>query len=75
MRILAVLLIIVVMVILCLVTIKIAYWMEKVDKKIDKKLYGFETDDYKLNRQIRVDTIIIFFVVATIGLIVLCFKQ
>ena len=75
MRILVALLIIIIMIILCLATIKIAYWMEQIDKKTDKNLYGFETDDYKVNRQIRVATIIIFFIVATIGLIVLCFKH
>ena len=74
MRILVALLIIVMMIILCLATIKIAYWMEKIDKKTDKNLYGFETDDYKVNRQIRVATIIIFFIVATIGLVLLYFK-
>jgi len=75
MRILVTILIIIIMIILCLSTIKIAYWMEKIDKKIDKNLYGFETDDYKVNRQIRVVAIIIFFVVTTIGLIVLYFKH
>jgi hypothetical protein len=49
--------------------------MEKIDKKTDKNLYGFETDDYKVNRQIRVAAIVIFFIVATIGLIVLYFKH
>ena len=75
MRILVALLIIIIMSILCLAAIKIAYWMEKIDKKTDKKLYGFETDDYKVNRQIRVAAIIIFFMVATTGLIVLYFKH
>lgn len=75
MPILVALLIIIIMIIICLATIKIAYWMEKIDKKTDKNLYGFETDDYKVNRQIRVAAIIIFFIVATIGLIVLYFKH
>ena len=75
MRILVALLIIIIMSILCLAAIKIAYWMEQIDKKTDKNLYGFETDDYKVNRQIRVAAIIIFFIVATIGLIVLYFKH
>lgn len=75
MRILVTILIIIIMIILCLGAIKIAYWMEKIDKKTDKNLYGFEMDDYKVNRQIRVAAIIMFFVIATIGLIVLYFKQ
>ncbi len=75
MRVLVVLLIIIIMIILCLATIKIAYWMEKIDKKTDRNLYDFETDDYKVNRQIRVAAIIIFFIVATMGLIVLYFKH
>lgn len=75
MRILVAFLFIIIMIALCLITIKIACWMEKIDKKTDKNLYGFETDDYKVNRQIRVAAIIIFFIVATIGLIVLGFKH
>ena len=75
MRILAIILFIIFMTILCLGTIKVAYWMEKMDKKIDKNLYGFETDNYKVNRQIRVFSIIIFFIVATVGLIVLGLKH
>lgn len=75
MRILVAFLFIIIMIVLCLITIKIAYWMEKIDKKTDKNLYGFETDNYKVNRQIRVAAIIIFFIVATIGLIVLGFKH
>ena len=38
MRILAIILFIIIMTILCLITIKIAYWMEKIDKETDKKI-------------------------------------
>ena len=75
MRVLAAFLIVVAMSILCFIIVKVAYWMEKIDKKTDKELYGFETDNYKVNRQIRVFSIITFFIIATIGLLVLCFKQ
>ncbi|MBO5439269.1 MAG: hypothetical protein J6A53_01275 [Clostridia bacterium] len=59
---------------LCFLAIKITYWMEKVDKKTDKEQFGFETDDYKINRKVRVASIIIFFVFATVGLLVLFLK-
>ena len=49
--------------------------MENVDKKVDKDSYGFEMDDYEVNRKIRVASIIIFFIVATIGLLILFFKH
>ena len=59
---------------LCFLAIKLAFWMEKIDKKIDKETLGFEVDDYKTNRKIRVVSIIIFFIVATIGLLFLFWK-
>ena len=75
MRILGAILIIIFMIVLCIIAIKISYWIEKIDKKTDKYLYGFETDDYKVNRQLRIAAIIIFFIITTIGLIVLYFKH
>ena len=45
---------------LCFLAIKLAFWMEKIDKKTDKETLGFEVDDYKTNRKIRVVSIIIF---------------
>ena len=75
MRILGAFLFIIIMCVLCFICIKIAYWMENVDKKVDKDSYGFEMDDYEVNRKIRVASIIIFFIVATIGLLILFFKH
>ena len=58
----------------CFLAIKLAFWMEKIDKKADKKTLGFEVDDYKTNRKIRVASIIIFFIFATVGLLFLFWK-
>ena len=46
-----------------------------IDKKSDKNTFGFETDDYETNRKIRIASIIIFFIFATIGLLILFFSQ
>lgn len=47
--------------------------MEKVDKKTDKETFGFETDDYE-TKKLRVASIIIFFIFATVGLLFLFLK-
>ncbi|MBQ4510811.1 MAG: hypothetical protein II984_08815 [Clostridia bacterium] len=58
----------------CFLAIKLAFWMEKIDKKADKETLGFEVDDYKTNRKIRVVSVIIFFIFATVGLLFLFWK-
>lgn len=68
------LLVVAAMTLLCFAFIKIAYWMERIDKKVDRDTIGFDTDDYEINRKIRVASIVIFFVIATIGIIILLLK-
>lgn len=51
--------------VLCVIICKIACWMQDVDRKTDKKLYGMELEDYDNNKKCAVAKIITLFLIIT----------
>lgn len=51
--------------VLCVIICKIACWMQDVDRKTDKKLYGMGLEDYDNNKKCAVAKIITLFLIIT----------
>lgn len=64
-KILGTLIILTLSTVLCVIICKIACWMQDVDRKTDKKLYGMELEDYDNNKKCAVAEIITLFVIIT----------
>ncbi len=64
-KILGILIILTLATALCVIICKIACWMQDVDRKTDKKLYGMEFDDYSTNKKCAIAEIITLFVIIT----------
>lgn len=64
-KILGALIILTLSTVLCVIICKIACWMQDVDRKTDKKLYGMELEDYDNNKKCAVAKIITLFLIIT----------
>lgn len=65
-KILGALIILTLSTVLCVIICKIACWMQDVDRKTDKKLYGMELEDYdNNNKKCAVAKIITLFLIIT----------
>jgi len=75
MKILGAITIIVILIMLCIITLKIVSWMIEFDKKTDIKMFDTELEDYKSDKQCATAVVIIIFLVIMCGLLYLYFSR
>lgn len=63
--------IILISIVLCIATIKGVCCLSDFDKKTDKKMFGIELEDYENDKICVIAVVIIFFILATIGVVYL----